>query len=219
MEDIIIASDLDDTLVDYRELLNFAINQALMCQGVPYEQDFTHETNIETRIENEIKKHRLDPKLFWIVFNKYDSRVRGIADKKIRLFPETIEFLEALKAYDKRGIISNTPLEKALQEINMLGIGKYFDPTKNLFWTKFGFCKPNIDYTLQFLKGFEYEKGKVVIIGDGASDMDAADNLRALPQYRVCSIYIKRNSKQLSADYTVTDLMQALPIIEKFRKS
>jgi phosphoglycolate phosphatase-like HAD superfamily hydrolase len=217
MRDIIIATDCDYTLVNERTHLSNAINKGLMCQGVPFEHDFTHETDIEQRINQEIKEHKINPELFWIILNKYDSRVEGIRNGTIKLFPETIEFLEALKSYDKRGIISNTPLEKALPEISMLGIDRYFDSTKNLFWTTPGFYKPNLDYTLQFLKGFEYKKGKVVIIGDGASDMNAADNLRVLPQYEVCSIHIKRNGGNLNADYTITDLRQALPIIEKFR--
>jgi|GEM_PF-3921124 len=219
MNDIIIATDCDYTLVNERAHLSMAINQGLMCQGVPFEHDFTHETNIEEMIKREIIEHNVNPELFYLIFNKYDSRINGIRNGTIKLFPETIPFLEAIQQYDQRGIFSNTPLEKALIEINMLDIAKYFDPTKNLFWTTQGLCKPNLDYTRQFLTGFEYKKGKVVIIGDGASDMGAADNLRVLPQYEVCSIYIKRNEGNLKADHTITDLRQAIPIIEKFRKS
>jgi putative hydrolase of the HAD superfamily len=64
-----------------------------------------------------------DPELAWRIGEAY-GRER---DARLKLFPEAIEVLDALKGRFPLGLITNGPADIQRQEIETLGIGDYFD--------------------------------------------------------------------------------------------
>ncbi|MBY0145160.1 HAD family hydrolase [Neobacillus niacini] len=125
-------------------------------------------------------------------------------------FPNLITTLEKLKNYNIRlGIITNGRGQFQLDNINALGIEKYFDTILISEWE--GMKKPNPEIFKRALKQLNVSPHQSVFVGDHPeNDVKAAQNIGMIGIW-------KRDPQwnQVEADYIIEDLADLLLFLKK----
>jgi len=163
-----------------------------------------------------VRSYGLGEEEFFKVWNALDDRVNGIKNGNIKIYPDTIPVLEKLVCSGYLlGIASNTPKDRAMIEINALGLYKFFNPKAISCYDYKMPCKPEPDLALKALAGLNYDKenDKVLIIGDTRNDIRAGENLKKLG-HNAKTIYINRHNLNYEADYVVSSLEEAYLLIQ-----
>lgn len=99
-----------------------------------------------------------------------DKRRKLIESGDIRPYSD-IDVLDQLHAYVKLGLVSNTPPDIALLELQSFDLEQYFDDLVMLGTVEQHITKPEPDGILRCLKNLEVEKSQAVMVGDSSSDI------------------------------------------------
>ena len=212
--DKIILIDLDKTLVDLNPHLVDGMCYTLDYLKIKYDRKKLDRTN---NLYGELRNmgvNTMDPD-FWKLFNGFDDRKEGIENKKITLFPYTIELLESFR--DKKvAIVSDTPWFKAEVEIKHFGIDKYIRVFSHWDESKVGRSKPHPMLALEAIAKLGFNTAdKIYFVGDDEVDIRCGYNLEKELKKRVIKIHVDRyNHCTIGTDFTVPNLRYVKEIIE-----
>jgi HAD superfamily hydrolase (TIGR01549 family) len=110
---------------------------------------------------------------------------------------ETLERLDGIK----KGIVTNTPRNRAFQIVRMLGIEQFFDTIVTSDDVSRG--KPSPEIVFKACKNLGVEPEKTILVGDTRSDVDAGHDAGC----RVFGI-------DIVADYTIKDILDLVGFLE-----
>ncbi len=198
--DYLIIWDWDNTLADTRMAVRAGLEDVAQFYRLPRITD--------EDVLNVMTSHR---GLFWQ--KNFGERVPEAVDyyvkcyrthgNLVRLFPDTIETLEFVKKTGVPQIVLSNKYEEALiEEVERQNIGFYFSRIQG---TVGPLGKPEKAFILPLLK--EFEPRKIILIGDGISDMMMAQNISAT------AILVHQLNKTLPHHYdceTLTDVRKRL---------
>jgi phosphoglycolate phosphatase-like HAD superfamily hydrolase len=214
IEDKIVLSDLDKTIVDINEHLVERLCYAMGQRKLRYDRERLEKTN---NIYLELAKSGVSKtdQSFWSFFNEIDNREKGIEAGMIRLFPDAPEFLEFLKK-TKAAVVSDTPWLKAESEVRHFGLDRYIRVFCHWDAVKRNFGKPNPFLAMEAAARLSItSRDRFYFVGDDIVDIDCAYNLERELRKKVVKIHVNRNSCCLhGADFTVPNLAYAREIIE-----
>jgi HAD superfamily hydrolase (TIGR01549 family) len=215
----IVLVDLDKTIIDMNDQLVESMSRLLALLGKKvHRQMLERTTNLYGYLASlGIMADNLD---FWRRFNEIDNRMEGISKKLVRLFPDSIEFLEVVSGY-KSAVVSDTPWCKAEPEITFFNLAKYFNVFSHWDESKLGRGKPDPLLAIEAIEKLGYEGEKIYFVGDDLADIKCAQNLEAYLNseknlsVRITKIHVKRSGLCLhGADITVPSLGYAADIIK-----
>lgn len=198
--DYLIIWDWDNTLADTRMAVRAGLEDVVQFYGLPHITD--------ADVLDVMTAHR---GLFWQ--KNFGERVPEAVDYYVKryrthgnlvhLFPDTIEILEFVMRTRIPQIILSNKYEGALiEEVERQGVRDYFSRIQG---TVGALGKPEKAFVLPLLK--EFEPQKVILIGDGISDMLMAQNMGAT------AIMVHQPNKTLPHHYdceTLSDVKQHL---------
>jgi len=110
---------------------------------------------------------------------------------------ETLERLDGIK----KGIVTNTPRNRAFQVVRMLGIEQFFDTIVTSDDVSRG--KPSPEIVFRACKNLGVEPEKTILVGDTRSDVDAGHDAGC----RVFGI-------DIVADYTIKNILDLVGFLE-----
>lgn len=116
------------------------------------------------------------------------------------MYPDVKDTLQKLKEY-KKGIITNTPRNRAIQVIKNFKLGRYFDTVVTSDDVDRG--KPSPDIVLKACKNLGIEPADVVTVGDTGSDVEAGNAAG-------CTVI----GMNIDADFTVGKMSDLTEIFE-----
>lgn len=198
--DCLIIWDWDNTLADTRMAVRAGLEDVAQFYGLPRITD--------EDVLNVMTSHR---GAFWQ--KNFGERVPEAVDYYVKcyrthgnldhLFPDTIETLDFVKETGIPQIVLSNKYEEALmEEVKRQGIEFYFSRIQG---TVGSLGKPEKAFVLPLLK--EFKPQKVILIGDGISDMIMAQNMGAT------AILVHQENKLLPHHYdceTLSDVKQRL---------
>lgn len=215
----ILLSDLDGTLIDYNDHHVKTFLKALRAVGVDLP---------EAEYRNRILRDYygiLDElgvgstsEVFWTLYTQFNQRAKAVEEGLVRLFDDSLYFLEKMQGQNW-AVVSDTPVDIALEEINALCIKDLIPLMFNCSSTQDQ--KPNIQLGMQALEKLCYDGEPVCVVGDAHSDVAFARNLEAhlksdCSNARVYSVLVHSASGE--ADYVAQNLKQAYEFFESLRK-
>ena len=125
-----------------------------------------------------------NPDDFWYQFDQIDGQKRRklIESGQLRLYDDVIPTLTKLKQMKnvKLGIVTNTPLFIAYEELKAFQLKKYFDEILGLGENQ-SICKPEPDGILMILEKLNGTPQNSFFIGDSLVDLLAAKRSNVLP--------------------------------------
>ena len=158
--------DMDGVLVDSLDSWRSSLNAALKAHN---NQEITKEEFIEKYWGYDLyatfDKIGLDRTIVTACNELYQEHL-----DKVTMYPDVKYTLKKLKRY-KKGIITNTPRNRAIQVIKNFKLGRYFDTVVTSDDVDRG--KPNPDIVLKACKNLGIEPAEVVMVGDTGSDVEA----------------------------------------------
>ena len=119
---------------------------------------------------------------------------------KVTIYPDVKDTLQKLERY-KKGIITNTPRNRAIQVIKNFKLGGYFDTVVTSDDVDRG--KPSPDIVLKACKNLGIEPADVVTVGDTDSDVEAGNTAG-------CTVI----GMNIDADFTVGKMSDLADILE-----
>jgi len=158
--------DMDGVLVDSLDSWRASINAALKVHN---HREITNEEFIEKYWGYDLyatfDKMGLDREIVTTCNELYRENL-----DKVTMYPDVKSTLQKLKDY-KKGIITNTPRNRAIQIIKNFKLGRYFDTIVTSDDVDRG--KPSPDIVLKACKNLGVEPVDVVTVGDTVSDVEA----------------------------------------------
>ena len=158
--------DMDGVLVDSLDSWRSSLNAALKANN---HQEITKEEFIEKYWGYDLyatfDKMGLDHGVVTACNELYREHL-----DKVKMYPEVKEILQKLEGY-KKGIITNTPRNRAIQVIKNFKLGRYFDTVVTSDDVERG--KPSPDIVLKACKNLGVEPVDAVAVGDTSSDVEA----------------------------------------------
>jgi len=158
--------DMDGVLVDSRDSWRASLNAALTVHNY---REITNEEFIEKYWGYDLyatfDKMGLDRKIVTTCNELYREHL-----DKVTMYPDVKFTLQKLKDY-KKGIITNTPRNRAIQIIKNFKLGRYFDTIVTSDDVDRG--KPSPDIVLKACKNLGVEPVDAVTVGDTGSDVEA----------------------------------------------
>jgi putative hydrolase of the HAD superfamily len=89
---------------------------------------------------------------------------RGIARKRLRLFPQVREALDQLRAHFCMAVVSNAQSAYAVPELHAVGLQDYFDSI--VISGDYGYCKPDIRLFQHALAALQVQPEQALFIGN-----------------------------------------------------
>ncbi|MHB8252638.1 MAG: HAD family hydrolase [Acidiferrobacter sp.] len=89
---------------------------------------------------------------------------RGIARKRLQLYPGVIDVLERLRSSYRMGIVSDAQWSYALSEMRAVGLGNYFDPI--IISANSGFRKPDKRIFAEALEVMNLKPSQAIYVGN-----------------------------------------------------
>ncbi len=158
--------DMDGVLVDSLDSWRASLNAALKAHN---HQEITKEEFIEKYwgydLYATLDKIGLDHEIVTACNELYQEHL-----DKVTMYPDVKDTLQKLKGY-KKGIITNTPRNRAIQVIKNFKLGRYFDTVVTSDDVDRG--KPSPDIVLKACKNLGVEPVDAVTVGDTGSDVEA----------------------------------------------
>ena len=144
----------------------------------------------------------------------YRNRQAEMAEKLVRLFPNIVEMLQAVKeAGYKTCVVTSRTRETTLYYMNQFGITEYFDELVSCDDTTIH--KPNPEPALLGLEKVDAKAEEAVMVGDSPYDMLCANNAgvkTVLVEWRA-----KGNDdklKECHVDYVIENPMDLLDVLK-----
>jgi HAD superfamily hydrolase (TIGR01549 family) len=188
--------DMDGVLIDSLDSWRSSLNAALKAHN---NQEITKEEFIEKYwgydLYATLDKIGLDHSIVTACNELYQEYF-----DKVTMYPDVKDTLQKLKRY-KKGIITNTPRNRAIQVIKNFKLGRYFNTVVTSDDVDIG--KPNPDIVLKACKNLGIEPAEVVMVGDTGSDLEAGNTAG-------CTVI----GMNIDADFTVGKMSDLADIFE-----
>jgi len=187
--------DLDGVLVDSFDAWLAALNDALKFfnHKVLTKDEFINRYWGHDLFDN-IEKMNLTYEVGEACNNFYKNHI-----DKIKIFPDTKEVLIKLKNY-KKGVITNTPKDSAIEVLKQFDIYGYFDLVLTSNDVKMS--KPNPEIVIKSCKLLNVIPEEVILVGDTKSDVEAGKDAGC----KVIGINVE-------ADYTIKNISEIINLI------
>lgn len=209
MTNKILFLDLDGTIIDYLDYHRDITIQTFKDHGVEMTREQLDQTHC---LYDRITEHSLDFYKFWETYDTYDDRKIGLEKGTIRLFNDSIEFLDTFKDQTKI-IVSDTPHGKADAEIGHWNLHEHFDHIYT-YDHSVG-AKPDPTRCLLALRKVDYKDEQLWFIGDSRSDVECGRQLGEKLNKKVYTIFINQHLTNPNADFNVKTLKEAAKIIQE----
>ena len=150
---------------------------------------------------------------FWKVFDKkdFEARKRLIDIGEIKPYEDVTVLPELAKRFSL-GIVTNTPLELALLELNTFHLTKYFDSIIALGTVEQKNAKPEAHGILKCVKELSSSPEETLMVGD--RDIDIIAGFRAGTH---TAIIIRSGIKiKVKADFAISSLYELIEILRKY---
>jgi HAD superfamily hydrolase (TIGR01509 family) len=149
----------------------------------------------------------IDYDVFIHRFDQLDlaKRARMIESGEIHLFDD-VKVLATLRKEFKLGLVTNTPPEIALLELNAFGLRDYFDELVMLGTIEQHIAKPLPDGFLRCLNNLDVAPEHAIMVGDSSSDIIGGN------QVGMITVFIQRPDQpvlknlEVPPDFIITDL-------------
>ena len=135
---------------------------------------------------------------------------RGIARKRLRLYPQVQETLDQLYSHYSMAVVSDAQSAYAVPELRAVGLLKYFDPI--IVSGDYGYRKPDARLFQKALDGLQVRPEQALFLGN-----DLYHDIFGAQQVGMKAIFVSYNqgntsNQTISPDYTIShfaDLPQA----------
>ena len=188
--------DMDGVLVESLDLWWTSLNTALKAHG---RQEITREEFLEKYwgydLNDTMDKMGLDHEIVATCNESYKEYL-----DKVEMYPDVKDTLQKLERY-RKGIITNTPRDRAIQVIRNLKLGRYFDTVVTSDDVDRG--KPSPGIVLKACKNLDVEPGDAITVGDTGSDVEAG-------KAAGCTVV----GMNINADYTIKKISELTEIFE-----
>ena len=136
---------------------------------------------------------------------------RGIARKRLRLYPQVQETLDQLRSHYSLAVVSDAQSAYAVPELSAVGLLKYFDPI--IVSGDYGYRKPDARLFQKALDALQVRPEQALFLGN-----DLYHDIFGAQQVGMKAIFISYNqgntsNQTISPDYTISrfaDLPQAV---------
>lgn len=209
--------DLDGTLINLPngKFFDDLLIQTLSMLGlnIPSEEERFSLWSSGKKIEEILKSWGVkNVDELWKIFDELDlkKRIELINAGVIRPFDDVKPTLEQLKAKGfKLGIVTNTPSEIALLELETFDLKRFFDNLVMLGTVEQAKAKPEPDGILWCLSALNMKPREAVYVGDSFEDILAGKRAG------VCTVLIKRKDLKLSIDpdFEIDSLLLLLELL------
>ena len=142
-----------------------------------------------------LEKHGFDPRIVNRCNLAYENHI-----DTVKIYPDVKTSLKQLTGF-KKGIVTNTPRNRAFQVVRMLGIEQFFDTIVTSDDVSRG--KPSPEIVFKACKNLGVEVEKTILVGDTISDVNAGHDAGC----RVFGI-------DVVADYTIKDVSGLIDFLE-----
>lgn len=141
---------------------------------------------------------------------------RGIARKRLRLYPQVREVLDQLRPHYRMAIVTDAQSAYAVAELHAVGLLDYFSPV--IVSGDYGYRKPDVRLFQKALDALDMLPEQVLFIGN-----DMQRDVYGPQQLQIKTIFSSSNQgeKQFQAvqpDYIISqfgELLQAITVFEK----
>jgi putative hydrolase of the HAD superfamily len=136
---------------------------------------------------------------------------RGIARKRLRLYPQVQETLDQLRSHYSMAVVSDAQSVYAVPELRAVGLLKYFDPI--IVSGDYGYRKPDARLFQKALDALQVRPEQALFLGN-----DLYHDIFGAQQLGMKAIFVSSNqgntsNQTISPDYTISrfaDLPQAV---------
>ena len=142
----------------------------------------------------------------------YEKRKKMIQRGEVHLFDD-VDVLETLHKRFKMGLLTNTPPDIALLELEAFQLKQHFDDLVMLGSVEQNIAKPEPDGFLRCLKNLDVAPEQAVMVGDSSSDIIGGNRVG------MTTVYIQRpdqpypKNMQPPPDLIITNLHELLKFI------
>jgi len=147
----------------------------------------------------------------------YRTYQRKIAADMVKLFPDVVEMLQAVKDKGyKMGIVTSRTKESTMNYLEMFNIGGFFDGLVSCDDTNIH--KPNPEPLLMGLEKLGASAEESIMVGDSIFDIKCANNAgvkSVLVDWRVASD--NENLSQCQIDYIITAPLELIKVLEEVK--
>lgn len=199
-----ILCDAEDTIIDITSHVNRVAKLVFREMGLGHLDVTTLPS-----IHHAFRENNINELKFWDIWQKYDDRVDALKRGEIRLFPDTLKFLdEAGDVY----LVTDTPSRKLRPLMQGLGI---YDKVKGITCYYPGVpTKPSLSYSVELLRRLIYSGcDSFVMVGDSAVDVEFGKNVEKFFNVPVRTVQVVRRNMYDKADHIVFSLERALDVI------
>ena len=188
--------DMDGVLVDSFDAWLASLNDALKAYN---HKEITKEEFLRKYWGHDLQYNMEKIGITYEVI-AFCNRVYGNHVDIVKVYSDSRYILEKLKNY-KKGIITNTPRDCAIQIVRKNGLEKFFNVVLTGDDVKRG--KPSPEIVLKACRLLSVKPADVVLIGDTNSDIEAG-------KAAGCKVI----GKKIKADYTIDKLSDLTQLIE-----
>lgn len=218
--------DLDGTLasfnIDYKAI-RADVRSFLMKKGLPASVLSINESIFEMLKKAEIfmknngqsEKAMIETRQKALaIAEKYELE----AAKTTSLLSGVLETLKTLKKMNlKIGLCTINGEKSASYILKRFGIAEFFDAVTPR--DKVKYVKPNTEHLEATLKALEVNPNEVMIVGDGASDMKCAKELKTIAVGLPTGVSSPKELINSGANYLITSITDLLTLIEYINKT
>ncbi|MGQ9530120.1 MAG: HAD family hydrolase [Candidatus Bathycorpusculaceae bacterium] len=218
--------DLDGTLtsfnIDYRAV-RAEVRSFLIRAGLPPSVLSINESIFEMLKKTEIfmKNNGQSEKAFREIRRKaleIAEKYELEAAKTTGLLPGVLETLKALKKMNlKLGLCTINSEKSTNYVLKKFGIAEFFNATTPRDSVKY--VKPNTEHLETTLKALEVKPEETVVVGDGASDMKCARELKAIAVALPTGVSNPKELITSGANYLITSITDLPTLIEYINKT
>ena len=218
--------DLDGTLasfnIDYRavraDVRNFLTKKGLPASVLSINEsifEMLKKTEIFMKNNGKSEKTMMETRDEALaIAEKYELE----AAKTTGLLPGVLETLKALKKMKlKIGLCTINSKKSTNYILKRFGIAEFFDAVTPRDGVKY--VKPNIEHLEATLKALEVNPSEVMIVGDGASDMTCAKELKAIAVGLPTGVSSPKELINSGANYLITSITDLPTLIEYINKT
>ena len=139
---------------------------------------------------------------------------RGIARKRLRLYPQVQETLDQLRSYYRMAVVSDAQSAYAVPELHAMGLLKYFNPI--IVSGDFGYRKPDLRLFQKALDALQVRPEQAIFVGN-----DSYHDIFGAQQVGMNAIFISsnqgnRSSQTITPDYTICSFAQVPQAVKYF---
>lgn len=206
-----IVSDLDGTLVNTAEVLAKSWEAAFMKEGIKQSSDELLKNTKGLSPKDIIKKYKEGPDeelLRKLKQTRREEVLKYIKNADQLLYPDTIEFLKAVKGMGLKIAIGTGMSRDLLKDVlDISGISEFLDAIVSSDDVARG--KPFPDVFVEAFNMIKIDPKEGIVIGDSINDVEPGREIGAL------TVFISRNGERVEkADWNVSNLMKIVNIIK-----